>query len=83
LNICNSLLPHIYHKLYIFLCSFELGPEDLPKKNGASPVLRIMSLGHSLSAFVNGQYIGKLLNGNCECLSEWVSGDDNYIFDLK
>ncbi|GAU33634.1 hypothetical protein TSUD_310420 [Trifolium subterraneum] len=41
-----------------YTTSFELGPEDLPKKSGASPVLRIMSLGHSLSAFVNGQYIG-------------------------
>lgn len=44
--------------LYIY-CSVELGPEDLPKKNDISPVLRIMSLGHSLVAFVNGEFIGK------------------------
>lgn len=37
----------------------ELGPEDLPKKNEISPVIRILSLGHSLLAFVNGQYVGK------------------------
>ncbi|PNX84706.1 beta-galactosidase 13-like protein [Trifolium pratense] len=41
-----------------YTTSFELDPEDLPKKSGAAPVLRIMSLGHTLSAFVNGQYIG-------------------------
>ena len=38
-----------------YTTSFELGPEDLPKK---SAILRIMSLGHTLSAFVNGEYIG-------------------------
>lgn len=37
----------------------ELGPEDLPKKDKSSPVLRIMSLGHVLHAFVNGEYIGE------------------------
>ncbi|XP_057456552.1 beta-galactosidase 13-like [Lotus japonicus] len=41
-----------------YTTSVELGPEDLPKKNGVSPVLRIMSLGHTLHAFVNGEYIG-------------------------
>ncbi|KAK7404379.1 hypothetical protein VNO78_05239 [Psophocarpus tetragonolobus] len=40
-----------------YTTSVELGPEDLPKKN-LSPVLRILSLGHSLLAFVNGEYIG-------------------------
>lgn len=37
----------------------ELGPEDIPKKSDVAPVLRILSLGHSLQAFVNGEYIGK------------------------
>ncbi|KAF7810784.1 beta-galactosidase 13-like [Senna tora] len=32
-------------------------PEDLSKKGGISPVLRIMSLGHSLLAFVNGEFV--------------------------
>ncbi|KAL5129884.1 Beta-galactosidase 13 [Glycine soja] len=41
-----------------YTTSVELGPEDLPKKNDISPVLRIMSLGHSLVAFVNGEFIG-------------------------
>ncbi|KAI5402303.1 beta-galactosidase 13 [Lathyrus oleraceus] len=40
-----------------FTTSFELTQKDMPK-SGATPALRIMSLGHSLSAFVNGQYIG-------------------------
>jgi len=37
----------------------ELGPGDLPRKDEISPVLRIMSLGHALHAFINGEYIGK------------------------
>ncbi|CAI8616832.1 unnamed protein product [Vicia faba] len=41
-----------------YTTSVEFGPEDLPKKNEISPVLRILSLGHSLLAFVNGQYVG-------------------------
>ncbi|KAJ1398976.1 Glycoside hydrolase, family 35 [Sesbania bispinosa] len=41
-----------------YTTSFELGPDDMPKKSGVSPVIRIMSLGHSLQAFVNGKYIG-------------------------
>ncbi|KAE9620319.1 hypothetical protein Lal_00019908 [Lupinus albus] len=41
-----------------YTTSVELGPEDLPKKNEVSPVLRIMSLGHSMLVFVNGEYIG-------------------------
>ncbi|KAE9586607.1 hypothetical protein Lal_00004747 [Lupinus albus] len=40
-----------------YTTSFNLGAQDLPK-NGAAPVLRIMSLGHSLLTFVNGVYIG-------------------------
>ncbi|XP_019454229.1 PREDICTED: beta-galactosidase 13-like [Lupinus angustifolius] len=41
-----------------YTTSVELGPEDFPKKNEISPVLRIMSLGHSMLVFVNGEYIG-------------------------
>ncbi|TKY67659.1 Beta-galactosidase 14 [Spatholobus suberectus] len=41
-----------------YTTSVELGPEDLPMKKEISPVLRIMSLGHSLLAFVNGEFIG-------------------------
>ncbi|XLU47975.1 hypothetical protein S245_042789, partial [Arachis hypogaea] len=41
-----------------FTTSVELGPEDFPKKDGTSPVIRILSLGHSLCAYVNGEYIG-------------------------
>ncbi|XP_061342159.1 beta-galactosidase 13-like [Gastrolobium bilobum] len=41
-----------------YTTSVELGPEDLSRKNDISPVLRIMSLGHALLAFVNGQYVG-------------------------
>ncbi|CAL0326899.1 unnamed protein product [Lupinus luteus] len=40
-----------------YTTSFNMGAQDLPK-NGAAPVLRIMSLGHSLLAFVNGVYLG-------------------------
>lgn len=47
-------------RLYIYIyCSVELRPEDLPKKNDIPTILRIMSLGHSLLAFVNGEFIGK------------------------
>ncbi|CAL0334194.1 unnamed protein product [Lupinus luteus] len=41
-----------------YTTSVELGPEDFPKKNEISPVLRVMSLGHSMLVFVNGEYIG-------------------------
>ncbi|AES89386.1 beta-galactosidase-like protein [Medicago truncatula] len=41
-----------------YTTSVELGPEDIPKKSDVAPVLRILSLGHSLQAFVNGEYIG-------------------------
>ncbi|KAL2329060.1 hypothetical protein Fmac_022487 [Flemingia macrophylla] len=41
-----------------YTTSVELGPEDLPKKNDVSPVLRILSLGHALLAFVNREFIG-------------------------
>ena len=61
----NKTLPaELYHMLKDttdygwYTTSFELDPEDLPKKSEVVPVLRIMSLGHSLSAFVNGEYIG-------------------------
>jgi len=36
-----------------------LSPEQLPIKPGVLPVLRIMSLGHSMVAFVNGELVGK------------------------
>ncbi|KAG4973722.1 hypothetical protein JHK87_030543 [Glycine soja] len=41
-----------------YTTSVELRPEDLPKKNDIPTILRIMSLGHSLLAFVNGEFIG-------------------------
>ncbi|XP_020215011.2 beta-galactosidase 13 [Cajanus cajan] len=41
-----------------YTTSVELGPEDLPKKTDLSPVLRILSLGHSLLAYVNGEFVG-------------------------
>ncbi|XP_068483389.1 beta-galactosidase 13-like [Phaseolus vulgaris] len=41
-----------------YTTSVELGPGDLPRKDEISPVLRIMSLGHALHAFINGEYIG-------------------------
>ncbi|XP_027909930.1 beta-galactosidase 13-like [Vigna unguiculata] len=41
-----------------YTTSVQLGPEDLPTKNDISTVLRVLCLGHSLHAFVNGEYIG-------------------------
>ncbi|KAK4284853.1 hypothetical protein QN277_001631 [Acacia crassicarpa] len=41
-----------------YTTSIVLSPEDMPRKKGVSPVLRIISLGHSLVAFVNGEYLG-------------------------
>ncbi|XP_047173043.1 beta-galactosidase 11-like, partial [Vigna umbellata] len=41
-----------------YTTSVELGPEDLPKKSDVSTVIRILSLGHSLHTFVNGEFIG-------------------------
>ena len=41
-----------------FTTSFNLTQADMPNKGGATPVLSIETLGHTLSAFVNGQYIG-------------------------
>jgi len=53
----------------------ELGLEDLPKKNGISTVLRILSLGYSLHTFVNGEFIGKnaktLLMIICHIRGSW------------
>lgn len=40
-------------------CSLDLGPYDLPMKESIRPVLRIPSLGHAMSVFVNGEYVGK------------------------
>ncbi|XP_027357087.1 beta-galactosidase 13-like [Abrus precatorius] len=41
-----------------YTTSFELTQEDMPTKVGALPILRVMSLGHSLIAYVNGDYVG-------------------------
>ncbi|KAL2346041.1 hypothetical protein Fmac_000041 [Flemingia macrophylla] len=41
-----------------YTTSFELFQEDMPVAPGVVPVLRIMSLGHSMIAFVNGDIIG-------------------------
>lgn len=41
-----------------YTTSFELSQNDLPTKPGVLPVLRIMSLGHSMVAFVNGDFVG-------------------------
>ncbi|PQQ14410.1 beta-galactosidase 11 [Prunus yedoensis var. nudiflora] len=41
-----------------FTSSLELGPYDLPMKESICPVLRIPSLGHAMSVFVNGEYVG-------------------------
>ncbi|KAJ7978616.1 Beta-galactosidase [Quillaja saponaria] len=36
----------------------NLGKRDLPMRDDILPVLRVMSLGHALLAFANGEYIG-------------------------
>ncbi|KAJ7967162.1 Beta-galactosidase [Quillaja saponaria] len=36
----------------------NLGVRDLPMREDILPVLRVMSLGHAMLAFVNGEYIG-------------------------
>ncbi|BAT77461.1 hypothetical protein VIGAN_02004000 [Vigna angularis var. angularis] len=41
-----------------YTTSFELAPGDLPTKPEVLPILRIMSLGHTMVAFVNGDLIG-------------------------
>ncbi|KAI5315079.1 hypothetical protein L3X38_044255 [Prunus dulcis] len=41
-----------------FTSSLELGPYDLPMKESIRPVLRIPSLGHAMSVFVNGEFVG-------------------------
>ncbi|KAF7841215.1 beta-galactosidase 13-like [Senna tora] len=41
-----------------YTAGVELSPEDMPKKSTIAPVIRIMSLGHGLLAFVNGEFIG-------------------------
>ncbi|KAL2937117.1 Beta-galactosidase 14 [Bienertia sinuspersici] len=38
--------------------SIELDSSDLPFKKSLRPVLQVLSLGHSLMAFVNGEYVG-------------------------
>nr|KYP44066.1 Beta-galactosidase 13 [Cajanus cajan] len=41
-----------------YTTSFELCQEDMPLVPGVVPVLRVMSLGHSMVAFVNGDIVG-------------------------
>ncbi|XP_047162343.1 beta-galactosidase 13-like [Vigna umbellata] len=41
-----------------YTTSFDLAPEDLPIKPEVLPILRIMSLGHTMVAFVNGDLVG-------------------------
>ncbi|KHN33673.1 Beta-galactosidase 13 [Glycine soja] len=41
-----------------YTTSFELSQEDMSMKPGVLPVLRVMSLGHSMVAFVNGDIVG-------------------------
>ncbi|KAK7310538.1 hypothetical protein RJT34_08104 [Clitoria ternatea] len=41
-----------------YTTSFELTPEDFSRSGNAGPMLFIDSLGHSLLAFINGDYIG-------------------------
>ncbi|XP_044508857.1 beta-galactosidase 13-like [Mangifera indica] len=41
-----------------YATTISLGWRDLPMKPEVSPVLLIASLGHSLLAFVNGEYVG-------------------------
>ncbi|KAJ0077209.1 hypothetical protein Patl1_36031 [Pistacia atlantica] len=41
-----------------YATSINLGWRDLPMKQDTAPVLMVASLGHSLLAFVNGEYVG-------------------------
>ncbi|KAF7810783.1 beta-galactosidase 13-like [Senna tora] len=41
-----------------YTTSFVLSPEDLPRKEDAAPILRVTSFGHSMLAFVNGEFVG-------------------------
>ncbi|KAI4350273.1 hypothetical protein L6164_004744 [Bauhinia variegata] len=41
-----------------YTTTIELGPEDLPLKKGTEPVLRVISLGHAIIVYANGQYVG-------------------------
>ncbi|XP_027902823.1 beta-galactosidase 13-like [Vigna unguiculata] len=41
-----------------YTTSFELAPGDLPTKPGVLPVVQISSEGHTMVAFVNGDFIG-------------------------
>ncbi|RDY03751.1 Beta-galactosidase 13, partial [Mucuna pruriens] len=54
-----------------YTTSFELTAEDLPVKGQKLPLLRIMSLGHSLVAFVNGDLVGEHKYTNFNNVSEW------------
>ncbi|KAJ8424862.1 hypothetical protein Cgig2_003149 [Carnegiea gigantea] len=41
-----------------YTTSVELDNVDLPRKKSLRPVLQVLSLGHGLLAFVNGEYVG-------------------------
>jgi len=41
-------------------CSFKIDDNDLSKKKGGKPNLRIASLGHALHVWLNGEYLGKI-----------------------
>lgn len=43
-------------------CSFKIDDNDLSKKKGGKPTLRIASLGHALHVWLNGEYLGKIEN---------------------
>lgn len=46
--------------------SIHFDNRDLPMKAGVLPVLQVLSLGHALLAFVNGEYIGFQHGNNIE-----------------
>ncbi|KAI9124039.1 hypothetical protein K1719_005339 [Acacia pycnantha] len=41
-----------------YTTKIELGPDDLPRKKSIKPVLRAVSNGHGMHAFVNGAFVG-------------------------
>ena len=43
-------------------CSIRFDCRDLPMRSDINPVLQIANLGHSMVAFVNGEYIGNYMN---------------------
>lgn len=59
LQFLHLVMPGSDTFLYFHNCSINLNGRDLPWRDNVSPVLMIASLGHSLVAFVNGEYVGK------------------------